>query len=171
MNVAVGGATGDEMGGYFPAEGCDAADGSAKPWQKGQYDYDAFMKNTHAWLPTWVEKEDIAWAVHCGLGSAFEGCMPANHTLPLTDMTTPGVAETLKQWYNDNKDKCVGAASGPDACAAMGDGCEYHGIEKPPPLYTTPWRANPCPPTADHASLRVDKVEYWKHGARHQLEL
>ena len=37
--------------------------------------------------------------------------MPANHTLPLTDVTTPGAAETLKGWYTDNKDKCVSAAS------------------------------------------------------------
>ena len=66
----VGGAVGDNAGGYFPPEGCDAAAGSAKPWSAGKYDYDAFMKNTHAWLPTWVEKEDIAWAVHCGLGCA-----------------------------------------------------------------------------------------------------
>ena len=29
------------------------------------------------------------------------------------------------------------------------------GIAKPPPLYTTPWRPIPCPPTADHASLRT----------------
>ena len=99
LNVAVGGANGEEAGGYFPAEGCNAKDGSPKPWKKGDYDYDAFMKNTHAWLPTWVEKEHIAWAVHCGLGSAFEGCMPSNTTLPLTDLSTPGAAATLKDWY------------------------------------------------------------------------
>ena len=146
LNVAVGGANGEEAGGYFPAEGCNAKDGSPKPWKKGQYDYDAFMKNTHAWLPTWVEKEHIAWAVHCGLGSAFEGCMPSNTTLPLTDLSTPGAAATLKDWYENAKDKCVGAAPGPDACAELGSDCEYHGIPKPPPLYTTPWRADPCPP-------------------------
>ena len=28
-----------------------------------------------------------------------------------------------------------------------------------------------CPPTADHASLRVDKVEYWKQGTKHKLDL
>ena len=25
----------------------------------------------YAWLPTWVEPEHIAWAVHCALGSAL----------------------------------------------------------------------------------------------------
>ena len=38
LNVAVGGANGEEAGGYFPAEGCNAKDGSPKPWKKGQYD-------------------------------------------------------------------------------------------------------------------------------------
>ncbi len=70
MNVAVGSSTGADAGGFFPAEGCNGADGSRKPWHKPDpddpgldYPSDAFMKGAHAWLPTWVAPEHIAWAV------------------------------------------------------------------------------------------------------------
>lgn len=59
-----------DAGGFFPAEGCSAADGSDRPWHKPDpddpgldYPDDAFSKGMHAWLPTWVEPDDIAWAV------------------------------------------------------------------------------------------------------------
>ena len=51
LNVAVGSAQGADAGGFFPAEGCNAADGSPKPWHAADeddpgldYPDDAFMK-------------------------------------------------------------------------------------------------------------------------------
>ena len=56
-------------------QGCNGIDGSEKPWHKPDeddpgldYPPDAFLKSAHAWLPTWVEPDHIAWALHCALG-------------------------------------------------------------------------------------------------------
>ena len=50
MNVAVGSAQGS-AGGYFPAEGCDAIDGSRKPWRFGDYPEEKFMGAAHQVSP------------------------------------------------------------------------------------------------------------------------
>jgi hypothetical protein len=153
MNVAVGSATGADAGGFFPAEGCRGADGSPKPWHKPDpndpgldYPSDAFMKGAHAWLPTWVESEHIAWAVHCALGSALEVCLPSNASLPISDPAQPGASELLRTWYQQNADTCTRATTRAE-CEALGQGCEY--------------RERPCPTVAPHASLQVDWVKYW----------
>ena len=94
-----------------------------------------------------MEPEHIAWAVHCALGSAFEVCMPSNSSLPLDDLTQPGAADTLKDWYTQNSGGCT-LATTEAACAQLGsERCEY--------------RTRPCPAVAEHASLQVDSVKYW----------
>lgn len=139
MNVAVGGSNG-----YF-AQDCNAADGSPNPWARvpDELPTDVFMKEGYRWLPTWVEPENIAWAAHCSLGSAYELCMPANDDCPVKDMTQDAASDKLRSWYEASAATCTGLDSG--TCGQQ-QGCEWH--------------ASPCPPTADHAAMQIKSIKY-----------
>eukprot|EP00045_Choanoeca_perplexa_P007277 m.64580 g.64580 ORF g.64580 m.64580 type:complete len:494 (+) comp14007_c0_seq4:311-1792(+) len=139
FNVAVGGTNG------FFSPDCKGSDGSDAPWGSGDPDelpIDSFMKKSYQWLPTWVDTQDIAWAAHCSLGSAYQRCMPSNP--PVTDMTQDGASSKLKAWYESNQATCT-AITTSSACQ-QASSCEWHDV--------------PCPETADHAALQVKKVVY-----------